>query len=141
MVWRDFKAELLCLGVAAEARNAEHSANDLDLEHPEGARRPGRVEPGTFRPVAGDGGRGSGEFQRAVRVDRRPPVGHFHVRDGVFHQAIEARHRAAGVGEIIAAASRDRWDALVVRAVAGHGSYHRSRGQFSVAILILFWTA
>jgi hypothetical protein len=40
-----------------------------------------------------------------------------------------------------AAASRDGLSGLIVRAVAGHGSYHRSRGQFSVAILILFWTA
>ena len=33
MVRRDFKAELLCQGIAADAGNVQHSAHDLDLEH------------------------------------------------------------------------------------------------------------
>jgi hypothetical protein len=45
------------------------------------------------------------------------------------------------VYQVGAAALRDGSSGLIVGAVAGHGSHHRSRGQFSVAILILFWTA
>ena len=54
-------------------------------------------------------------------MDRGPPVGHFHVGDGVLDKAIEARHRPAGVDKIVAAACRSWWP--VIRTITRHRRY------------------
>ena len=91
-------------------------------------------------PIADKGWRRPAEFQRAVRVDCGTPVDQFHVGDGLLHEAVELRQRPAGVDEIVAAASR-LWAGLIFGAFARHEFHQKSRGQFSVAILILLSTA
>jgi len=137
----DFVAEVLGLGAATDAGDMQRAVQDLDAEHPQRARRPGGIEARALLPEAGECRRKSGEFQRAVRVDRGPSVGHFHVGNRVCQEAIEARGRTAGIDEVVTASRGRRAAGLVVRAITRHGCHHNSRGQCSVAILILLRTA
>jgi len=137
LIRRDFLAGLRGLTIAADASDAERPVQNLDFEHPHRAGWPGGMQARAFLPVAGNHGRRAGELQGTVRVDGRPPVGHLHIGKGLFDEAIEARPRPAGINEIVAAAGRRRAK-LVFGTIARHGNYQKSRGQFSVAILILF---
>lgn len=137
----DFKAEGRSRRAAADACNAQRAVNDLDPQHPQRAGRPIRDKSAANRSVACQRRRWAGEFQRAIGMDHRPPVGHFHVGNRLLHEAIEARGRAAGIEKIVAASRGRRAAGLVVRAVTRHGFHQKSRGQCSVAILILLRTA
>lgn len=138
---RGFAAEVLGLRVAADARDVQRVVKDLNLEHSQSARWPGGIEARAFLPEAGERWRRSGEFQGAVRVNNGPSVGHFHVGNRLLQKAIEVRGWAAGIDKVVAATRWRRAAGLIFGAVARHVIHQKSRGQFSVAILILFSTA
>jgi len=115
-----FVAEVFRVGIAADAFDSQGGVADLDPQHPQDTGRPSGHQPRAFCSVAWDCGRRSRELQRAVRVDDRAAVREFYVGDGVLDQAIEARHRAAGIDEIVAAAGWGRPGSFF-GAIAGHG--------------------